>query len=53
MTLDQGSEVCELRGNRAVLSILNLLLEDGGDLPEPDGDGSFRANVSCKSPKRV
>lgn len=53
MTSDQGQEVCELIENHGFFGILNILLEDSGDLPETDGDGSLHANVSCKSPKRV
>ena len=53
MISGQGPEVYELIENHGVFSTLNILLEDTGDLPEPDGDGSFRANVCRKSPKRV
>lgn len=53
MTSDQGPEVRELVDSHGVFSILNVLLEDSGDLPEPDGDGSLRVNVTCgKSPKQ-
>lgn len=46
MTSDQGPGDCEFTENRGVFNILNILLEDGGDLPEPNGDGSVYANVS-------
>ena len=55
MTSDQGPEVCELIDSHGVCSILNVLLEDSGDLPEPDGDGSLHVNVTCdeSSKKRL
>lgn len=50
--LGWGPEVHELREEQGVFSVLNVLLEDSGNLPEPDGGGSSHANVSCESLRR-
>ena len=45
--------MCELIDSHGVFSISDVLLEDSGDLPEPDGDGSLHVNVTCgESPKK-
>ena len=44
--------MCELIDSHGVFSILDVLLEDSGDLPEPDGDGSLHVNVTCVSPQK-
>ena len=41
MTSDQRPEVGELIDSPEVFSMFNILLDDSGDLPEPDGDASF------------